>query len=206
MSEKKYPIITIARQYAAYGRTIAGALSERLGIPYYDKDFVKKTAEESGYTEEDILKEGESMTRRSKWMNSFLDVGPGFYASDYDGIFNAQRKVIVELSESPCIIVGRCANYVLQSEQIPSFDIYLYADLAFRLKRARELSEFGEKDVNLEKFIINKDIQRKTYYKTYTGRDMEDLKNYNLCLDVGAIGVEKSVEIIENILRSNIEE
>ena len=48
---KKYPVITISREYGALGRTLAAELSERLGIPYYDKDFVKKAADESGYAE-----------------------------------------------------------------------------------------------------------------------------------------------------------
>ena len=61
MSEKKIPVITINRQYAAYGRTIAAKVSEKLGIPYYDKDFVKKTVAESGYDLDAILKDGEDI-------------------------------------------------------------------------------------------------------------------------------------------------
>ena len=69
----KYPVITISREYAAYGRTIAAGLSDRLGIPFYDKDFVKETAKQSGYSEEDIVREGEDMSPASKFMNSLLN-------------------------------------------------------------------------------------------------------------------------------------
>ena len=107
-----YPLITISRQYAAYGRTVAKGLSERLGIPYYDRDFVKKTAESSGYAEEDIIREGEDISKGSRFWNSFLN-NATVYSSSYDGIFAAESKVILELSQEPCIIVGRSANHVL---------------------------------------------------------------------------------------------
>ena len=51
---EKCPVITISREYGALGRTLAAKLSERLGIPYYDRDFVKKTAEESGFAVEAV--------------------------------------------------------------------------------------------------------------------------------------------------------
>ena len=77
-----YPLITISRQYAAYGRTVAKGLSERLGIPYYDRDFVKKTAESSGYAEEDIIREGEDISKGSRFWNSFLN-NATVYSSSY---------------------------------------------------------------------------------------------------------------------------
>ncbi len=48
--ELKYQVITIGREYGAYGKTLGAALSEALGIPYYDKDLMRKVAEESGYS------------------------------------------------------------------------------------------------------------------------------------------------------------
>ena len=73
MTELRYPVITISRQYAAYGRTVAKGLSEELGIPYYDKDVVRKTAEQSGFSEEDIKREGEDLSRAGKFMNDLLN-------------------------------------------------------------------------------------------------------------------------------------
>ena len=66
-------VITISREYAAYGRTVAAALSKELGIEYYDKDFVKKTAEESGFDVELVEKEGESLSHATKnWIPVIL--------------------------------------------------------------------------------------------------------------------------------------
>lgn len=200
MSEKQYPVITISREFCAYGRTIAKALSDELGVPFYDRDFVKKTVEESGYAEEDVQKEGESMSSGSKFMNTFLN-GAISYTSSYDAIFAAQKKVILDLSKSPCIIVGRCANSILRKAQIPSFDIFLYGSLENRIKRAKELG-YEKEDNNLERLVSKYDKRRRVYYREYTGTEMGDCANYNICLDTGTIGPEKSAKILIDLLKN----
>lgn len=198
----KYSVITISREYAAYGRTIAAALSERLGIPYYDKDFVKETARASGFSEEEIAKEGEDMSRTSRLMNSFLN-NASVYPSSYDRIFHAQKDVILKLAQEPCIIVGRCADYILKNEGVKCFRIFLYADRSVRLKRAAELEENKGKITDFEKLLAKKDSRRETYYKQYTGTDMGDYRNHNISLDIGSIGVDRCIDIICGILEGD---
>lgn len=195
----KYSVITISREYAAGGRTIAAGLSERLGIPYYDKDFVKETAKTSGFTEEEIVKEGEAMSRSSKLLNSFLN-NAAVYPSSYDKIFQAQKEVILKLAQSPCIIVGRCADFILKEEEVPSFRIFLYADRDKRVKHAAELPENAGQDVDFDKLVSKMDSRRETYYKQYTGTAMGDYHNYSISLDVGVIGTEKCLDILCGIL------
>ncbi len=189
-------VITISREYAAYGRTIAAGLSERLGIPYYDKDFVKETAKASGYSEDDIRKEGEHMSKGTKFMNTLLN-NVSSYTSSYDGIYRAQKEVILELAKNPCIIIGRCSDHILREAGIETFDIFLFADLETRIKRAAELdgNEKLSRD-ELLKLIEKHDEHRSTYYRTYTKKEMGYYKNYNVCLDVGRIGVEKCLDIL----------
>jgi cytidylate kinase len=140
MENLKYPVICISREYAAYGRTVARRLAELLDIPFYDRDFVTETAKRSGYSEEDIRREGEAMSRATRFLNSVMN-NAMVYSSSYDSIFHAQKEVILELSQKPCIIVGRCAGYVLRDAGIPSFNVFLYADKDVRTKRAGELEE-----------------------------------------------------------------
>lgn len=204
MEKKTYPIITISREYAAYGRTIAAALSDRLGIPYYAKDFVKKTAEQSGYSEEDVERESENMSRGSKFMNNLLN-NASSYKSSYDAIFAAQREVVLELAKEPCILVGRCADHILREKGISSFNIFLYADIDHRILRAKEiLAESGEledkTDADVKKIITKIDSQRETYYKKYTGKELGSYKNYDISLNVGTLGVDKCIEILTDIL------
>lgn len=196
--ELKYPVITIGREYGAGGRTIAAALSEKLGIPYYDKDFVVKTAKESGYSEDEIDKEGEQMNHMNEFMNSLLN-NSAAYTSSFDAIYNAQKNVIMDLAKSPCIIVGRCADYILRKAGVEAFNIFLFADLDKKVARAAELPE--NKDIHdIKKTVLKRDELRNTYYKHYTGEDMRYYKQYDICLDTGVIGIDKCVDILVNVL------
>lgn len=191
------PVITISREYGAGGRSVAKRLSELLGIPWYDKDFVKKTVEHSGFSEEDILREGEEMSSRQKFLDSILNSMVS-YTSSGDAIFQAQKKEILNLAKEPCIIVGRCANIVLQQAGIPSFDVFLYADMETRMKRAEQLNENG--DMDLQRYIETRDELRATYHKHYTKTDIGDYHNYDLILNTGILGFEKCVDIILHAL------
>lgn len=203
MENLKYPVITISREYAAYGRTVAKRLADTLDIPFYDRDFVKETAKRSGYSEDDIRREGEAMSRATRFMNSLMN-NAMVYTSSYDGIFHAQKEVIINLSKKPCIIVGRCAGYVLRQAGIPCFNVFLYADKEVRTKRTGELEEnFG---LNPKKARERHDILRETYYKQYTHQEMGDYHNYDICLNTGVIGPERCADIIADIVKKHIDE
>lgn len=198
MSEKKnYPVITISREYAAGGRTVARAVSEKLGIPWYDRVFVEKTAEKSGYSVEEVRKEGEQISPAGSVLNGILN-NAAAYISSYDAINAAQKKVILEFAKSPCIIVGRCANFILRDAEIPSFDIFLYADFEFRLKRAAELKENG--NIELRRYVDRMDDLRETYYRHYTRHELGDYHDYDLLVNTGRIGLDRCGEYIAGII------
>jgi cytidylate kinase len=194
---EKCPVITISREYGALGRTLAAKLSERLGIPYYDRDFVKKTAEESGYAVEDVEHEGEELSTSGRMLNKILNSAVS-YSSSYDGIYKAQKKVVLQLAQDPCIIVGRCADHILREEGKNVFCVYLYASVKDRLDHVAELAENGT--MSIEKYIEKRDKLRKTYYKQYTGHEMGNANNYNICFDTGRINAETCADIIIDIL------
>lgn len=197
MEMKKLPVITISREYGAGGRTLAAALSERLKIPYYDRELVTKTMEESGYDEEDVEREGEEMSRPSKVLNNLLNSAVS-YSSSHDAMFEAAKKVILELAEEPCIIVGRCANMILAEAGIDAVSIYLHAPFEMRLKRTEELAEYG--DITPAKFLEKRDELRRTFYKQYTGYELTDASNYTFCFDVGKISIPRCADIVVNLL------
>ena len=197
MSQTSMPVITINREYGAGGRSLAAVLSEKLGIPYYDRDFVKKTMDESGFDEADVEREGEELSRSSQMIDHFLS-GTVPYSSSHDAIFQAEKKVILELSKSPCIIIGRCANRILDEAGIDNISIYLHAPMEKRLKRAEELAEYGE--TKPEKFLEKRDSQRRTFYKQYTGRDITDASNYTFCFDVGKVSIPACADIVMKLI------
>lgn len=194
----KKPVITIGREYGAGGRTVAKALSKAFDIPWYDRDFVKMTSEDSGYTVDEINRDGEEISSRTKLIDAIFSNAS--YTSAHDAIFNAQRKEIVKLAaNAPCIIVGRCSNVVLREANIPSFDIFLYGSLEFRMKRAAELGE--NKDMDLQKYVEQRDVYRSNYYKTYTKKSMGDYHDYDICVDMSSVGTEKGIEMIISALK-----
>lgn len=195
-----YKIITIAREYCAGGTSIAKGLSERLGIPWYDRDFARITAEHSGYTYEEVMDEGEEISGFSSALNSFLNSAAP-YTSSFDAIFNAQKEELMALSEKPCIVIGRCGNAICQKAGIKSFDIFLYADMEKRIERCKELTENTQFDI---KAMEKKDSMRENYYKKYTGHELGDYREYNICLDTGTIGYDKCVDILADILKDKI--
>ncbi|MCR5410169.1 MAG: cytidylate kinase-like family protein [Lachnospiraceae bacterium] len=193
MSGENKTIITINREYGAGGRSLASILSDRLGIPYYDQEFVVKTMAESGYDEEVVEREGEEMSRTSQVLNNFLNSSVS-YSSSYDAIYAAEKKVILKLVEEPCIIVGRCANMILEDAGIDTMSIYLHAPMDKRLKRAIEIREEGEEPT--AKLVEDHDKKRRTFYKQYTGSELYDASNYTFCFDVGKISIPQCADII----------
>ncbi|MBP3241864.1 MAG: cytidylate kinase-like family protein [Oribacterium sp.] len=192
----EYKVITISRNYGSHGHELAQKLSERLGIPYYDRDFVRKTAAESGFSQELIDEDGEKIKIGTKVLEM---LSPASLNSSHDEIFKAQSRVVLELSASPCIIVGRCSNYILREAGIPSFDIYLTADKAWRVDNA--MNHKTKKEDVTEQYITKKDNERSDYYKLYTGHPMGMASDYSICLDVGKIGMDKCVDIICELLK-----
>lgn len=192
----EYKVITISRNYGSHGHELAQKLSERLGIPYYDRDFVRKTAAESGFSQELIDEDGEKIKIGTKVLEL---LSPASLNSSHDEIFKAQSRVVLELSASPCIIVGRCSNYILREAGIPSFDIYLTADKAWRVDNA--MNHKTKKEDVTEQYITKKDNERSDYYKLYTGHPMGMASDYSICLDVGKIGMDKCVDIICELLK-----
>lgn len=194
---QKIPVITINREYGAGGRSLAAILSEKLNIPYYDKDFVQKTMEESGFDEEDVKREGEEMSRSSKVFHDFLNSTVS-YSSSHDAIFEAEKKVILKLAESPCIMVGRCADRILADAGIDEISIYLHGPLEMRMKKLKEYEEIGGEKTR--KLVEEHDKKRRTFYKQYTGYDMSDASGYTFCFDVGKVSIEECARIILDMM------
>ena len=192
------PVITISREYGAGGRSIAKGLSKKLGIPWYDRDFVRLTAKRSGYSEEEITDEGETISDSTRFLNSILN-NMAAYTSSHDAIYRAQKEAILELAKSPCIIVGRCSNKILREAGIPSFDVFLHADPAIRIKRAGAL--VPENVSNVAKFVEKVDEQRDNYYKLYTGSLRNQAQDYTVCLETGIVDYDSCIEVLAQMIR-----
>ena len=175
-------------------------LSEALGIEYYDVDVIRRTAKVSGYSEEDVTREGEYISNSRQFINQFL--GTSAYNSSYDAIFQAQRDVLLEFAKKDCIIVGRCSNIILREAGVETFDVFLHAPKAFRIRRAQELGEHGKMDA--EKYLDRCDHWRSTYYHAYTGHTMGDYNDYDLSLNVEKLTPEGTIDVLVSILKDKV--
>ena len=195
-------IITISREFGSGGRTIGKMAADKLGIPYYDKDLVKKVAVETGFDESYIEKQGEDAPSNSIFGYAFAARGMngamnGMSADDF--LWVIQRNVILDLAEKgPCVIVGRCADYILK-ERTDCLNVFVHAAAETRAERIVRL--YGETEKSPAKRLEEKDKKREVYYKYYTGQVWGMAKNYAISLDSGKLGLDRCVELITGLTK-----
>ena len=205
MKENKRLVITIGRQYGSGGREIGARLAKDLGLGFYDKNILRLNSDESGIKESfyhmaDEKAGNKLLYRIVKSLAPELgtpSLGPDLIAAD--NLFRFQSEVIRKLAaEEDCVIIGRCADYVLDG-----FDglvkVYLYADMDYRVERIKELGYYEPKDV--KKNIKRIDRERRDYHRYYTGRDWENVENYDSMLNTARLGTEGAVEAVKGYLR-----
>ena len=142
-----------------------------------------------------IETQGEYTNPSAVWFD-MSSAGSLYFQSPQDEIFIAQKKVILECAQKgPCVIVGRCADYILRKEGIRCMNVMIHADMEHRKKRVLERYE-NISDVSIEKRLAKKDKQRKTYYKYYTDKNWGDFTEYDIMLDSGTLGERTCVSTI----------
>ena len=189
------PVITISREYGSGGRAIGERLAKELGIPFYNKELILMAAKESGLSEEYIKK-----TEQIK-STSFLY---GLYMGAQqlpmnDQIFLVQSKIIRQIAEEgPCVIVGRCADYVLR-ERKDLLNVFIHAPLEYRAQRAREVYE--KQAGNMEDFVKKKDKKRASIYNYFSQNKWGDARHYHLAIS-SEYGVDFAVSVIKHAAES----
>ena len=179
-------IVTISREFGSGGREFGRRLSENLGFAYYDQEIVQEIAKR---TELSVKYVKQVMTHRP--ISSFpIHVGRSFRMmadpnlDQSQTIFREQCTILREIAaKSDCVIVGRCADYILQDEE--PFRIFVYADMPSKVKRCREKNYEKEEltDRELERRIAAVNRRRAEYYEYYTGQKWGDRIHYDLCIN-----------------------
>ena len=196
-STNKNIIITIAREYGSGGRYVGKLLSEKLGIKLYDKSLISLVSDESGLSAEYI--EENEQTINGKLLANFNSQYYNNLSND-DNLFIAESNAIKEIaSKESCIIVGRCADYILKNND-NVFSVFLYNSDESKVNRAVKYYGLNEKNALKEIQKINK--SRENHYKYYTNKNWRDMSNYSLAINVDKFGVEKTADIIKESIKS----
>lgn len=199
-------IITITRQYGSGGHDIGEALSERLGIAFYDKELITLAARESGVSPE-VFEHADEQAANSLLYS--LSVGLYNYGNGFsstmgdlpvnDQLYILQHKIIKEKAESEVfVIVGRCADYILRNRD-NVVKVFIYADLESRMKRA--VDKKGIEPARAKQAVTKADKNRANYYSFYSGQKWGNTENYDLCINTTNLSVEQAADLILDYLR-----
>ena len=190
-------IITINREFCSGGNYVGKPLSEKLGVPFYDKELVNLAAKEAGYAEATFEKVDEIATNSllySLIMGVHNSTQTGILP-DNDKLFAIQADIIrKEAEKGSAVILGRCSNYILREEK-KLLRIFLKGDMEHRIARYEKVYGKPEKD-SIETILEKKDKKRASYYKFYTGNRWDDINNYDLVINTSKIGFDNTTEVI----------
>ena len=198
-------VITVARETGSGGHNITRKLSEALGVPYYDRDLLRKASEVSGIHErlfgaaDERIGLKEMLSAAEKvYTGEVLPPDSDDFTSTRN-LFSFQAKIIKELAETEsCIILGRCANYLL-ADRKDVLRVFIHAPLEAREERVASYSlTWSPREVT--KYIRLEDKRRASYYRYYTGEEWRDAAGYDLSLNSGELGEEGCVRRILDVL------
>ena len=197
-------VITIGRQFGSGGREIGEKIAAHFGIKCYDKELLTRAAKESGFCEEMLANHDERPTN-SFLYNLVMDTYSfGYNASSFvdmpisQKVFLAQFDTIKKVaSEGNCIIVGRCAEYILR-ERKDVVSVFLHADDEYRMNRV--INDYGIVPKNAAKEIKAMDKKRAKFHNFYSDDRWGDASTYDLSINVAKLGIDETVELIANYI------
>ena len=194
-------IITIARQYGSGGREIGEKVAKKLGITLYDKQLITDAATK-GNLDENVSKMADESAANSLLYTLAMGSNVlgttmhfGYKMPLNDKLFILQSEIIKEKAkEESCVIIGRCADYVLRDEE-NVLRIFVYGDLDHRQARIQERHPELKSSQLID--VINKtDKRRSSYYNFYTGNKWGKYDNYDLAINSSTLGLDGSADLI----------
>ena len=186
-------IITISREFGSGGRFIGEEVAKKLGIAYYDKNIINEIAEKSGLSPEYIQENAELSPKKGLFAYAFAgrDVTG---KSVEDLVYEAQRKVILELAEKePCVIIGRNADYILKDRD-DVLNVFIHGGTPEKIQRITRL--YNVEEQKAVKMMADTDKRRMANYNFYTNQKWGKADNYTLCLNSSQLGYDRCEKII----------
>lgn len=197
-------VITINRQYGSGGREIGRKLAEAYDIPFYDNEIISRAAKESGFAESAFENSEDKATNSLLYsiamgMNLYLTQEIGYAGLSLDDrIFLAQANVVRKVAGSgPCVIVGRCADYLLRDRD-DLINLFIIASVDFRIKRSIEIDMLPQD--RAAEIVLKKDKTRANFYKYHVGERWDNVLNYDLTIRSDLTGIDGTVTALKAYL------
>ncbi|MCI2058391.1 MAG: cytidylate kinase-like family protein [Oscillibacter sp.] len=195
-------VITIGRQYGSNGREIGIRLAGKYGIPFYDKELLRKAAEASGLCERlfENFDERPKSLLYSIAMDSYMFSLPGTGAADSleQKVYLATYDAVRRIAESgPCVIIGRCADYALADR--PNV-LRLFIDAPMEKRIATVVERESLPPEKARALILKTDKRRASYYEYYSSQRWGSVDSYDFCLDSSILGIDGTVELIDRMI------
>ena len=186
-------IITISREFGSGGRFIGEELAKKLGLAYYDKNIINEIAEKSGLSPEYIQESAELSPK--KGLFAYACAGRDITGKSVeDMVYEAQRKVILELAEKePCVIIGRNADYILKDRD-DVLNVFIHGGTPEKIQRITRL--YNVEEQKAVKMMVDIDKRRMVNYNFYTNQKWGKADNYTLCLNSSQLGYDRCEKII----------
>ncbi len=198
-------IITIGRECGSGGHEIGKRLSEALNIPFYDKEILARAAKDSGICEA-FFHENDEKPTHSFLYSLVMDTYSfnGSTLAGYGGLplnhrlFLAQFDAIKKIaSEGPCVLVGRCADYVLENHS-DVLNVFVTGDPEDRIKRIADKYEVSYTEA--KNLVTKTDKERSNYYNFFSNKSWGKADQYDICINSSIYGIEGSVEAIKALI------
>lgn len=191
-------IITIGRQFGSGGREVGRQVAKLLGIDYYDKELITVAAKASGLNAQFLESYDEKRTNSllySLVMGHAGTILAGQGATSVEHLAQqAQREAVLNVAKKgSCVIVGRCADYILQDHP-GLIRIFISADLDKRIAHVSRREDIPA--AKAEERIRKMDKARSSYYNFNTDQQWGAAENYDLCINASRCGIDGAANII----------
>ena len=198
-------LITMGREFGSGGRELGKRLAEELGFAYYDKEIIEEISKRTQLAENyvnQIVENRSAVFYPITTGRTLHTMGSDYMVKQYTAVYAEKAKVLREMAEkSDCIIVGRCADYILKD--LNPTRIFVYADMPAKIERCRKNAPEHEQlsDNQMRKLILKVDKNRAKYYYHYTGQVWGDRENYDLCVNTSISPIEDIAHALAHLIK-----
>ena len=199
---KEHIIINVGRQLGSGGHDIGRMLALDFQAKYYDRELLNLAAKESGFSEKFF----EQNDEKKGFFRGLLNLGaPHLSGGGYkqglsqESLFQFQSDAIKKAAkEGPCVVVGRCADYVLRDFG-NVVNVFITASMEYRIDQIMNKQHLDHDAA--QRYIEQKESDRASYYNYYTGKKWGHAESYDLCIDSSVLGLMETEKIIAEFIR-----